>query len=49
MCIEPKGAAYSDITPVGKDKIGVLYEGAGYSKILFVTVPVSDIKAEFKK
>ena len=49
VCIEPKGAAYSDITPVGKDKIGVLYEGAGYSKILFVTVPVSDIKAEFKK
>lgn len=42
-----KGGAYSDITCVGKDRIGIVYEGAGYSTINFVTVPVSDIKAQF--
>jgi hypothetical protein len=48
VCIEKAGAAYSDITCVGKDKIGLVYEGAGYSTINFVTVPLTDIKAQFK-
>jgi sialidase-1 len=48
IAIEKGGAAYSDITPVGKDRIGIIYEGAGYSTINFVTVPVSDIKSQFK-
>ncbi len=49
ICIEKGGSAYSDITPVGKDKIGILFEGAGYSTIQFATVPVSDIKSQFKE
>lgn len=49
ICVEKGGAAYSDMTPVGKDKIGLVYEGAGYSTINFVTIPVEDIKAQFKE
>ncbi len=52
VSIEPKGAAYSDITIFkGKDKkpvIGILWEGAGYQTINFTTVPVADVTAQLK-
>ena len=50
ISIEPKGAAYSDITLLGDGRtIGCLYEGAGYATINFVTIPVEDVKAQFRK
>ena len=48
ICIEPNGAAYSDMTLLPNGDIGILYEGAGYSTIDFVTVPLADVKAEGK-
>ena len=48
ICIEPNGAAYSDMTILPNGDIGILYEGAGYSTIDFVTVPLADVKAEGK-
>ena len=48
LCIEPKGAAYSDMTILPNGDIGVLYEGAGYATINFTTVPLADIKAQLK-
>lgn len=49
ISIEPKGAAYSDITLLKDGKtIGCLYEGAGYATINFVTIPIEDVKAQFK-
>ncbi|MGN0854249.1 MAG: exo-alpha-sialidase [Kiritimatiellia bacterium] len=48
--IEPGGAAYSDITVLKDGKtIGCLYEGAGYSTIDFVAIPVADVKSQFAK
>ncbi len=49
VSIQPGGAAYSDITMVDKQTVGVLYEGAGYKAIVFTTVPLAEIKAQFKK
>jgi sialidase-1 len=47
LCIEPKGAAYSDMTILPNGDIGILYEGAGYATINFTTVPLSDVKGSF--
>ena len=47
VCVQPAGAAYSDITILKNGEIGVLYEGAGYGTINFVTVPRADVVAEF--
>lgn len=38
ILIEAKNTAYSDIVAVGKNSVGVLYEGEGYKKIIFTTV-----------
>ncbi len=46
ICIQPKGAAYSDMTILPNGDIGVLYEGAGYATINFTTVPIADILHE---
>ena len=48
ICIEPKGAAYSDMTILPNGDIGILYEGAGYATINFTTVPFADIKAQLR-
>lgn len=49
ISIEPQGAAYSDITLLpGGQEVGCLYEGAGYATINFVTIPLADVKAQFK-
>ena len=48
ICIQPQGAAYSDITVLGNGDIGVLYEGAGYNTINYAVVPRADVVAEFK-
>ena len=47
LCICPSGAAYSDMAILKNGDIGVLYEGAGYATINFVTVPRADVVAEF--
>lgn len=49
ICIEPGGAAYSDMAVLGDGSIGILFEGAGYSTIRFVTVSRDDVVAEFRK
>ncbi|MBE6383005.1 MAG: exo-alpha-sialidase [Lentisphaerae bacterium] len=49
VCVQPNGAAYSDMTILGNGDVGVLYEGAGYNTINFTVVPHADIVAEFKK
>ena len=38
VCIEPNGAAYSDLCVLPKGDIGIAYEGAGYATINFTTV-----------
>jgi len=38
LCIEPKGAAYSDMAILPNGDVGVIYEGAGYNTIVFTTV-----------
>lgn len=38
VCVEPAGAAYSDMTILPGGKLGVLFEGAGYSTIRFCTL-----------
>ncbi len=51
ICIEPKGAAYSDMTLYKADDkkmLGVLWEGAGYQTINFTTIPLADVLAPFK-
>ena len=50
VAIELGEAAYSDITVLKDGKtIGCLYEGAGYSTIDFVAIPVAEIMAQFAK
>ena len=39
ICIEPEGAAYSDLCVLPNGDIGIAYEGAGYATINFTTVP----------
>ena len=43
VCVEPQGAAYSDITVLRNGDIGILFETAGYSTIDFTTVKRSDV------
>lgn len=38
VCIEPAGAAYSDMTILKDGRVGVLFEGAGYATIRFCTL-----------
>ena len=49
VCVEPEGAAYSDMAVLPNGDIGVLFEGAGYATIRFVAVPRGDVVAEFQK
>ena len=49
ISICPQGAAYSDITITKDKQVGILYEGAGYATIDFVTVPLADVKASLGK
>ena len=48
LCLEPGGAAYSDMTILPNGDVGVLFEGAGYSTIDFVAIPLADVKAQLK-
>ena len=43
LCVEPLGAAYSDMCVVPGHEIGVAYEGAGYATINFTTIPYAEI------
>ncbi|MBR6735079.1 MAG: exo-alpha-sialidase [Kiritimatiellae bacterium] len=43
ICVQPEGAAYSDMTLLPNGDIGIIYEGAGYKTINFVVVPRSDL------
>ena len=43
ICIEPMGAAYSDICVLPGKRLGVVYEGAGYATINFTTVSLRDV------
>ena len=43
ICVQPEGAAYSDMTLLPNGDIGIIYEGAGYKTIDFVVVPRSDL------
>ncbi len=53
VCVEPMGAAYSDMCVLparalqskGR-RLGVIYEGAGYATINFTTVSLRDVAAE---
>ena len=38
VCVEPGGAAYSDIALMKDRKLGVIFEGAGYSTIRFCSL-----------
>ena len=44
ICIEPQGAAYSDMVVLRNGDIGVIYEGAGYKTIVFTTVPAAQLQ-----
>jgi len=46
ICIEPNGAAYSDLCVLPNGDIGVAYEGAGYATINFTTVPSGDVASQ---
>jgi len=46
VCIEPLGAAYSDMCVLPGRRIGIVYEGAGYATINFTTVSLRDIAAQ---
>ena len=48
ICIEPGGAAYSDMCVTPDRRIGLSYEGAGYATINFTTIPLADVKAQLK-
>ena len=43
LCVEPQGAAYSDMAILPNGDIGVIYEGAGYDTIVFTVVPKASI------
>ena len=46
VCVEPMGAAYSDMCVLpGRRRIGIAYEGAGYATINFTTVPYRELVA----
>ena len=46
VCIEPMGAAYSDMCVLPGKRLGIVYEGAGYATINFVTVPLRSLVAD---
>ena len=46
VCVEPMGAAYSDICLLPDGRLGVVYEGAGYDTIKFTTVSLKDVAAD---
>ena len=46
VCVEPLGAAYSDICVMPGKRLGVVYEGAGYATINFTTLPLRDTLAK---
>lgn len=48
ISICPGDSAYSDITITKDNKVGILYEGANYHTIDFVTVPLKDVKSSIK-
>ena len=43
LCVQPLGAAYSDMCVVPGREIGIAYEGAGYATINFTTIPYAEI------
>ena len=43
VCVEPGGAAYSDMCVTPERRIGISYEGAGYGTINFTTLPYSKV------
>ena len=43
VCIEPAGAAYSDMCVLPGKRLGIIYEAAGYSTIKFTSLPLRDI------
>ena len=43
ICVEPMGAAYSDICVLPGKRLGVVYEGAGYATINFTTISLRDV------
>ncbi len=46
VCVEPLGAAYSDMCVLPGKRLGVVYEGAGYETINFTTLPLRDTLAK---
>ena len=48
ISICPQGSAYSDIAILKNGDIGILYEGAGYNTINFVSVPRAEIAEQLK-
>ena len=46
ICVEPMGAAYSDMCVLPGRRLGVVYEGAGYATINFTTISLKDVAAE---
>ena len=45
LCVEPMGAAYSDVCLLPGGHLGVVYEGAGYNTINFKVVTLAEIAA----
>jgi sialidase-1 len=43
VCIEPNGAAYSDLCVLPNGDIGITWEGAGYATINFKAIPRSSV------
>ena len=48
-CVEPAGAAYSDMSILPDGDIGILFEGAGYDTIDFVSIPRKAVLLDLKK
>jgi len=46
ICVEPLGAAYSDVCVLPGHRLGVVYEGAGYATINFTTISLADVAAD---
>ena len=42
FCVEPAGAAYSDMALMSDGRLGVIYEGAGYATIKFRVLEPSE-------
>ena len=46
ICVEPMGAAYSDMCVLPGRRLGIVYEGAGYATINFTTISLKDVAAD---